>query len=185
MNILYLSLKIHKGVVFVERLYPRFIVIHHTAGFDVPALTIDGYHAKQGFGVKITSPKPLVKEYIRRGFRRTDGGVIVCIGYHYLIRTDGSVEKGRPDFIRGAHCVADNMNFKSIGVALTGNFCSKDNPRGEKGLTRPSKAQVTSLKELVHHLMEIYQIPRENVLGHKNVKNAATSCPGDRFVFEL
>ena len=79
MNILYLSLKIHKGVVFVERLYPRFIVIHHTAGFDVPALTIDGYHAKQGFGVKITSPKPLVEEYIRRGFRRTDGGVIVCI----------------------------------------------------------------------------------------------------------
>ncbi|NLZ54886.1 MAG: N-acetylmuramoyl-L-alanine amidase, partial [Thermoanaerobacteraceae bacterium] len=49
----------------MERLYPRFIIIHHTAGFDVPALTIDSYHAKEGFGVKITSPKSLVDEYIR------------------------------------------------------------------------------------------------------------------------
>jgi len=169
----------------VERLYPRFIIIHHTAGFDVPAITIDGYHARQGFGVEITSPKALVEEYIRRGFRKTAGGVMVSIGYHYLIRADGTVEKGRPDFVRGAHCVADNMNFKSIGVALTGNFDSKDNPRGEKGLTIPSRAQFESLKELVHYLMEIYQIPPEHVLCHRDVKNAATRCPGDRFVFQL
>jgi len=169
----------------MERLYPRFIIIHHTAGFDVPALTIDGYHAKQGFGVEITSPKGLIDEYIRRGFKKTAGGVLVCIGYHYLIRTDGTVEKGRPDFVRGAHCVADNMNFKSIGVALTGNFDSKDNPRGEKGLTKPSKAQIESLRELAHYLMEIYQIPKENVLRHKDVKNAATRCPGDRFMFQI
>ena len=169
----------------MERLYPRFIIIHHTAGFDVPALTIDSYHAKEGFGVKITSPKSLVDEYIRRGFRKTTGGVIVSIGYHYLIRTDGTVERGRPDFIRGAHCTADNMNFRSIGVALTGNFDSKDNPRGEKGLTKPSKAQIASLKELIFYLMQVYQIPKEQVLGHKGVKNAATRCPGDRFVLNI
>ena len=113
----------------MERLYPRFVVIHHTAGFDVSAVTINRYHAQRGFGIKVTSPATLVEEYIRRGFVRVSGGVIVSIGYHYLIRADGSVEKGRPDFVRGAHCRAQNMNFKSIGVALTGNFDSMDNPR--------------------------------------------------------
>jgi len=169
----------------MERLYPRFIVIHHTAGFDVSALTIDGYHAKQGFGIKISTPKPLVDEYIRRGFRQVSGGVIVSIGYHYLIRADGTVEKGRPDFIQGAHCTADQMNFRSIGVALTGNFDSKDNPRGQKGHMKPTPAQKTSLKELIFYLMGIYQIPKEHVLGHKNVKHAATRCPGDRFELNI
>lgn len=169
----------------MDRLYPRYIVIHHTAGFDVSAVTIDGYHTKQGYGVKITSPKSLVDEYIRRGFKQVPGGVMVSIGYHYLIRADGTVEKGRPDFIRGAHCVADKMNFRSIGVALTGNFDSKDNPQGQKGHVKPTPAQLTSLNELVYHLMDIYKIPKENVLEHKKVKQAATRCPGDRFVLNI
>ncbi len=169
----------------MERLYPRFIVIHHTAGFDVPALTIDRYHAERGFGIKIASPKPLVEEYVKRGFKRVSDGVIVSIGYHYLIRADGSVEKGRPDFVRGAHCTAQSMNFQSIGVALTGNFDSKDNPSGKKGHIAPTAGQIEALKKLVFYLMEIYQIPGENVIGHKQVKNASTSCPGDRFEFKV
>lgn len=169
----------------MERLYPRFIVIHHTAGFDVPALTIDKYHAERGFGIKIASPKPLVEEYARRGFKCVSDGVIVSIGYHYLIRADGCVEKGRPDFARGAHCTAQSMNFQSIGVALTGNFDSKDNPSGKKGHIAPTPGQIEALKKLVFYLMEIYQIPEENVIGHKQVRNASTSCPGDRFEFKV
>ena len=167
----------------MEMLYPRYIVIHHTAGFDVPALTINKYHAQLGYGVKVTSPLALVEEYIDRGFNQVAGGVVVSIGYHYLIRADGDVEKGRPDFIRGAHCRAQNMNFKSIGIALNGNFDSRDNPHGNKGHIKPTLAQLSELKKLIYYLMDIYQIPKQNVLNHKRIKNAATSCPGDRFEF--
>lgn len=163
----------------MDRLYPRFIVVHHTAGHDVSAVTIDGYHKRQGYGVLVKEPKALVEEYIDRGFTRAQGGVVVSIGYHYLIRADGSVEKGRPDFVRGAHCNRQNMNFSSIGVALTGNFDSRDNPSGAKGHLRPTDAQLRGLKELLYFLMDIYQIPRSQVLLHREV--AATRCPGDRF----
>ncbi len=169
----------------MERLYPRFIIIHHTAGFDVSSLTINRYHAERGFGIVLKSPQPLVKEYMRKGFQQVIGGVLVSIGYHYLIRADGSVEKGRPDFMQGAHCKAQNMNFKSIGVALTGNFCSIDNPIGKKGHPMPTKSQLATLRGLVLHLSKIYQIPDSHILQHKNIKNSATSCPGDRFVFKI
>ncbi|MDN5313344.1 MAG: N-acetylmuramoyl-L-alanine amidase [Thermoanaerobacteraceae bacterium] len=169
----------------MERLYPRFIILHHTAGHDVPVLDIDGYHARRGFGVRVAGPEPLVEEYIERGFERTEGGVVVHIGYHYLIRADGSVEKGRPDFVQGAHCSAQGMNFKSLGVALTGNFDSIDNPHGQKGHMEPTEAQMKSLKNLLDYLMDIYQIPRSGIIRHCDVAGAATNCPGDRFRFKL
>lgn len=180
-----LTLYVGKECDYMERLYPRFVVVHHTAGFDVSALTINRYHAERGFGKILRSPESLVAEYIRRGFKQVAGGVMVSIGYHYLIRANGTVEKGRPDFMQGAHCKAQNMNFSSIGVALTGNFDSRDNPRGAKGHTVPTSEQMAALRKLVLHLMDIYQIPREQVLGHKNIKNSATSCPGDRFDFKV
>lgn len=163
----------------MERIYPRFIVVHHTAGHDVSAREIDGYHKKQGFGVVVEEPKVLAEEYAERGFSRVAGGVMVCIGYHYLIRADGTVEKGRPDFVRGAHCNVGSMNFSSVGVALTGNFDSRDNPAGAKGHTEPTAGQLRGLKDLLYYLMGIYDIPEGGVLLHRDV--AATSCPGDRF----
>ncbi|HHW02456.1 MAG TPA: N-acetylmuramoyl-L-alanine amidase [Thermoanaerobacterales bacterium] len=165
----------------MERLYPRFIILHHTAGHDVSALEIDRYHAGRGFGVIVAEPPSLVEDYVERGFERVEGGVVVRIGYHYLIRADGSVEKGRPDFVQGAHCSAQGMNFKSIGIALTGNFDSIDNPYGQKGHTKPTGAQIAALKKLLFYLMDIYQIPQSRIIKHRDVAGAATSCPGDRF----
>ncbi|MDI3480941.1 MAG: N-acetylmuramoyl-L-alanine amidase [Tepidanaerobacteraceae bacterium] len=165
----------------MERLYPRFIIIHHTAGHDAPALEIDAYHARRGFGVFLEEPEYLVEEYADRGFERVKKGVLIHIGYHYLIRADGSVEKGRPDFMRGAHCSAQNMNFKSVGVALTGNFDSVDNPDGRKGHTEPTASQMKSLRGLLDYLSDIYEIPQSGIILHRDVVGAATRCPGDRF----
>ncbi|MCR4431010.1 MAG: peptidoglycan recognition protein family protein [Tepidanaerobacteraceae bacterium] len=165
----------------MERLYPRFIIIHHTAGHDVPALEIDAYHARRGFGMVMAEPKRLVEEYAERGFERAEGGVVIHIGYHYLIRADGSVEKGRPDFSQGAHCSSSGMNFKSLGVALTGNFDSVDNPDGGKGHPEPTAAQMKSLRNLLDYLADIYQIPGSGIIRHRDVAGAATRCPGDRF----
>ena len=40
------------------------------------------------------------------------------IGYHYVIRRDGTIEKGRPDDQRGAH--EPRINSRSIAVCLVG-----------------------------------------------------------------
>lgn len=160
---------------------PKFIIVHHTAGHDVPALEINKYHAERGFGIKVTHPKWLVDEYINRGYPKVSGGVLISIGYHYLIRKNGSIEKCRPNLVNGAHCKASRMNFQSLGVALTGNFDSQDNPDGKKGHMYPTYAQIQALRSLILRLRSAYGIAPKNVIGHREVKGAATRCPGDRF----
>ena len=41
-------------------------------------------------------------------------------GYHYVIPTDGTIEKGRAEDLVGAHC--KNHNKHSIGVAYVGGL---------------------------------------------------------------
>lgn len=95
------------------------IIIHHTGGGDVPASIIHRWHlARKGFG---------------------------GIGYHYLIRADGTVERGRPENVRGVHVSKANGN--SIGIALSGNFT----------LRPPTAAQLTALVQLIRDIRERYQ----------------------------
>jgi N-acetylmuramoyl-L-alanine amidase len=164
-----------------ERLYPRYIVIHHTGSIDVSIIDIDRYHRSLGWGVIVTSPRTLVNELIQKGFTKTESGVKVSVGYHYLIRKDGKIKSGRPDFVVGAHCRHQRMNFDSIGISLTGNFHPPSNPDGKKGHVKPTVEQVNSLLQLIENLAAKYYIPEENILLHKEVKGATTSCPGDNF----
>lgn len=98
-------------------------VIHHTASGDVSVKTIDQWHKERGW----------------------DG-----IGYHYIIRTDGTIEEGRSIEKKGAHAKGRN-HF--IGIALCGydEFTEK---------------QISSLKSLLKKL-EVKHIERH----HEN-------CPG-------
>lgn len=43
-----------------------------------------------------------------------------CIGYHYVIRKDGTVEQGRPHWTVGAHAYMQNSH--TIGIHVCGNF---------------------------------------------------------------
>ena len=43
----------------------------------------------------------------------------------------------------------------------------------------PSSAQLASLRRLVDELAAQYNIPAENVIGHRDAPNAATECPGN------
>jgi N-acetylmuramoyl-L-alanine amidase len=53
------------------------------------------------------------------------------IGYHYFIDGRGKLYDGRPKNYIGAHCVADNMNYKSLGICLAGNF-TEEKPTSEQ-----------------------------------------------------
>jgi N-acetylmuramoyl-L-alanine amidase len=80
----------------------KYLIIHHTAGADVPVEEIDRQHKARKY---------------------------IGAGYHYLIRHSGQVEKGRPDNKEGAHC--KDHNLVSLGIALSGNL-SKFPPTPEQ-----------------------------------------------------
>ena len=86
-------------------------------------------------------------------------------GYHFFIRTNGMIERGRPEHIIGAHAVPANGN--GIGICLAGDFTKHD----------PSEAQIASLVWLIKDLWKRY--PGIKVVGHGDID--ATQCPGHRF----
>lgn len=90
------------------------------------------------------------------------------IGYHFYIRKDGSIYKGRPLECVGAH--ASGNNSDSIGICAEGNFEVEQMP----------EAQKNSLKELINYLLSNYNI--DVIQGHKDVNS--TSCPGSNFPLE-
>jgi N-acetylmuramoyl-L-alanine amidase len=73
----------------------------------------------------------------------------------------------------GAH-TKGNMNRVGIGICLVGNF--------EK--TTPTKKQMDSLVQLTTHLAYKFDIPLENIKGHKDFVNNTTKCPGKNFPWE-
>lgn len=88
------------------------------------------------------------------------------IGYHYLVRLDGEVEKGRAEWQIGAHCKGHNTN--SIGIAYVGGLDAYGHPADTR-----TPEQKHSLCVLIAQLRRKYgPIP---VYGHSDF--AAKDCP--------
>ena len=73
------------------------------------------------------------------------------IGYHYVIRRNGEIEKGRDISIAGAH--AFGHNFNSIGVCLVGGI--DDNKKADDNYTLK---QYNSLLDLIKFLNDSFTI---------------------------
>jgi len=118
------------------------IIIHCSAtpeGKNIGATTIRGWHKERGF---------------------TD------IGYHYVIRLDGTIEQGRPIEQIGAHCQGHNRN--SIGICYIGGLSQKRQPKDTRTI-----AQRQAMKQLIQELQE--QFPEATIHGHREF--AAKACP--------
>ena len=89
------------------------------------------------------------------------------IGYHYVIRRDGEIEPGRPEWMIGAHCV--NHNAHSIGICYEGGI----DIRGQPADTR-TEAQRRSLRKLLEQLHKAY--PQALIVGHHDL-NPQKDCP--------
>jgi len=91
------------------------------------------------------------------------------IGYHYVIGLDGSIYKGRPDNVQGAHTKGHNKG--SIGICYIGG-CDKDlNPKDTR-----TEAQKLSLEILLEGLISGYERRfLVSVHGHNEFSNKA--CP--------
>lgn len=96
-----------------------------------------------------------------------DRGFKFGVGYHYVIRRDGTIEAGRPEWLVGAHCV--NHNKYSIGVCYEGGL----DARGQPADTR-TVAQKATLRQLLTDLHRRY--PRAVIVGHHDL-NPQKDCP--------
>ena len=132
-----------------EREDTDMIVIHHTGGTDIDASAeqIDGWHKNQDW---------------------------VGIGYHFVIRKDGTIERGRPEWAVGSHAYGENWH--TLGIHLSGAMDK----------VQPTDAQIESCAHLVAYLCDEYEIPidREHIVGHREV-NDDTSCPGENLFAKM
>ena len=96
----------------------------------------------------------------QRGFK-------LGIGYHYVVRRNGEIEAGRPEWLVGAHCV--NHNKYSIGVCYEGGL----NARGQPADTRTPEQKV-ALRRLLEILHRHY--PKAVIVGHHDL-NPMKDCP--------
>lgn len=119
------------------------IIFHCTAtpyGMDVTANQIDSFHRSKGWN---------------------------GIGYHFVIRLDGTIEVGRPISQIGAHCLGHNS--VSIGIAYVGGL----GPDGSPADTMTS-AQYDSACSLIGSLFVDY--PNATLHGHNEFANKACPC---------
>ncbi|MDD3225815.1 MAG: peptidoglycan recognition family protein [Clostridium sp.] len=122
--------------------YPSMLIVHHLEA-EGPNWTVEAIHT----------------------MHKNENGW-AGIGYHYYIRLDGSVYKGRPDNAIGAHCQGCNTN--TLGVSFEGNYDSR--------IEMPIE-QYNAWCELKAYLCNQYgNMP---VFGHR--EKGSSECPGQYF----
>lgn len=85
------------------------------------------------------------------------------IGYHFLVRRNGTIEIGRPEETIGAHVKGHNRN--SIGICWIGKHII-------------TAAQKTALYKLLCELRAKYSIDIEGVVGHYELASeSGKTCP--------
>lgn len=133
------------GLKFNGTLYKRsetdYIILHHEAG-NGSVEDVHNYHLSKGW----------------KG-----------IAYHYFVRKDGTIYRGRPEDTSGGHTTGYNHN--SIGICAEGNF----------ELEAMSDAQRDALHALVLDVRTRY--PDTQTVRHRDL--AATACPGKNYPFDF
>ena len=121
-----------------KRLKTELIVLHHAAAKSCSVEDVHRWHLDKGWS---------------------------GVGYHFFIRKDGTIWRGRPEDRIGAHTV--DYNSKSIGICFEGNFELEPMPEFQKAAGL----------DLIAYLKNKY--PIKEIMGHGELR--ATACPGKHF----
>lgn len=124
-----------------KRATTDLLILHHAAAASCTAEDVHRWHVSNGWA---------------------------GIGYHYLVRKDGTIYRGRPEDTVGAH--AYGANSHSIGVCFEGNY--------QLEAEMPA-AQLAAGQALVADIKRRWGITK--VIGHKDVAGSTTDCPGKYF----
>lgn len=122
---------------------PQYIIVHHSASQVDDFNSIQRYH--------ITDPTHLWEN----------------VGYHAVINRDGTLHYGRPDLYHGSHVKEQDINKKSLGICLCGDFDK----------TMPTDAQIQTLKEYLILKTSQYNIPVTNIQPHRHYALGADGKP--------
>lgn len=128
-----------------DRVKTDYIAVHcsaTTAKMDIGAVEIDRWHRAKGWQ---------------------------CLGYHFVIRRNGTVEEGREVNKIGAH--VEGWNAASVGICLAGGLAA-DAKTSEANFTAE---QYESLKKLIVELKHKY--PEAIVQGHRDFPGVKKDCP--------
>lgn len=123
---------------------PTEIILHCAAtkeGADFSIKDIDSWHRQ-------------------RGFKK--------VGYHFVIRLDGTVEPGRKENEVGAHCLKHNN--RSLGICYIGGLDSEGKPKDTR-----TEAQKEAMFNLVGGLMLKYDLSPDDI--HVHSEYAPKACP--------
>lgn len=124
----------------------KYLAVHCSAtppSMDIGANEIDRWHRARGF---------------------------LKIGYHFVVRRDGTVEFGRPTNEVGAHI--EDFNSESIGICLIGGVDASKLQKPENNFT---PAQMESLRLLLLSLVKLY--PDAVIQGHRDFPGVTKACP--------
>ena len=113
----------------------RFIAVHCSATRPTALMGVRDIH----------------RMHVERGF--------ACVGYHYVIKRDGTIERGRPEDKMGAH--VEGHNRDSLGVCLIGGIDADG-----KAKNNFTQDQFDSLKSLLLSLHGKY--PKAVIQGHRD-----------------
>ena len=132
-----------------QRPVTDMLVIHHTGSVKDTDCSVEQIHAAH-----------------------LNNGWAGC-GYHFVIRKDGTVEIGRPEWAVGSHAYGENSH--TVGIHLSGDFDA----------AYPSQNQIQACAELVRDLCKDYRVPcdRAHIVGHCDLM--PTGCPGKNLYSQL
>ncbi len=111
---------------------------------------VDAWHKERGF----------IRKRIPAGAANK---IHKSVGYHFFIKTDGTIQIGRDLEEIGSHVKEFNSN--SIGICLHG--------KKESDFT---EAQFISCRELIAKYIDLYKLEAKDVVPH-NALNKDKSCP--------
>lgn len=97
------------------------------------------------------SAEDIKKWHLQRGFND--------VGYHFIIKLDGTIELGRPLNKVGAHVSGSNAG--SIGICYVGGLDNHNKPKDTR-----TDAQKESLLKLLEVIKEHIKI--QKILGHRD-----------------
>ena len=108
----------------------------------------------------------------------------ICVGYHFIIRRDGTVEIGRPVNVEGGHARDGGRNKTHIGICMIGGISEKPqthivgNPwNGSDAENNFTPAQFTALGQLLVKLQGEFKLPDGSIEGHRDIKGVRKACP--------
>lgn len=117
---------------------PNKIIVHHAESSNCTIEDINSWHKARGWS---------------------------GCGYHYFIRKDGSIYRGRPEDAQGAQC--SGQNCESIGICFEGAYMTETMPNIQFNVGLELIADIRNRRG---------GLP---VYGHKEL--LSTDCPGIKF----